>query len=103
MVMMANGNLPLFSIRHQIAAALNLIVQVERLRDGSRKITHITEIVGTEGDIIITQDLFHFAYNTAAQRDDVAGAHESTGMRPAFTDRARYFGMEAALIEAMRP
>ncbi|WP_298015389.1 CpaF family protein [uncultured Castellaniella sp.] len=103
MVMMANGNLPLYSIRHQIASAVNLIVQVERLRDGSRKITHITEIVGMEGDVIITQDLFHFAYNAAAQRDDVSGAHESTGMRPNFTEQARYYGMEAALIEAMRP
>jgi pilus assembly protein CpaF len=103
MVMMANGNLPLFSIRHQIAAAVNLIVQVGRLRDGSRKITHITEIAGTEGDVIITQDLFHFVYNTTAQRDDVSGAHESTGMRPVFTDRARYYGMEAALMDAMRP
>ncbi|TAN27931.1 MAG: CpaF family protein [Castellaniella sp.] len=103
MVMMANGNLPLFSIRHQIAAAVNLIVQVGRLRDGTRKITHITEIAGTEGDVIITQDLFHFAYNTAVQRDDVSGTHESTGMRPVFTDRARYYGMEAALMEAMRP
>jgi pilus assembly protein CpaF len=103
MVMMANGNLPLFSIRHQLAAAVNLIVQVGRLRDGSRKITHITEIAGTEGDVIITQDLFHFVYNTTAQRDDVSGAHESTGMRPVFTDRARYYGMEAALMDAMRP
>jgi pilus assembly protein CpaF len=101
--MMANGNLPLYSIRHQIASAVNLIVQVERLRDGSRKITHITEVVGMEGEVIITQDLFHFAYNTTAQRDDVAGTHESTGMRPGFADRARYYGMEAALIDAMRP
>lgn len=103
MVMMANGNLPLYSIRHQIASAVNLIVQVGRLRDGSRKITHVTEIVGMEGEVIITQDLFHFAYNSAAQRDDVAGAHESTGMRPAFTEQARYYGMETALIDAMRP
>lgn len=103
MVMMANGNLPLFSIRHQIASAVNLIVQVERLRDGSRKITHITEIVGMEGEVIITQDLFHFAYNATAQRDDVTGTHESTGMRPAFAERARYYGMEASLIDAMRP
>ena len=103
MVMMANGNLPLYSIRHQIASAVNLIVQVERLRDGSRKITHITEIVGMEGEVIITQDLFHFAHNATAQRDDVSGTHESTGMRPGFADRARYYGMEAALIDAMRP
>jgi pilus assembly protein CpaF len=103
MVMMSNGNLPLYSIRHQISNAVNLIVQVERLRDGSRRVTYITEIVGMEGDVIITQDLFRFVYDATAQRDDVTGVHESTSMRPAFAERARYFGMEAALIEAMRP
>jgi pilus assembly protein CpaF len=102
MVMMSNGNLPLYSIRHQIASAVNLIVQVERLRDGSRRVTHVTEIAGMEGDVIITQDLFRFVYDSTAQRDDVIGVHESTGMRPAFAERARYFGMETALIDAMQ-
>src|SRR5690606_36849742 len=63
MVMMANGNLPLYSIRRQIASAVQLVVQVERMRDGARRVTSITEIVGMEGDVIVTQELFHFSFD----------------------------------------
>src|SRR5260370_21173959 len=62
MVMMANGNLPLLSIRRQIASAVHLILQIERMRDGMRRVTHVTEIAGMEGDVVITQDLFAFRY-----------------------------------------
>ncbi len=103
MVMMANGNLPLFTIRRQIASAVNIIVQIERMRDGSRKITEITELAGMEGETVIMQELFKFDYDASSYEEQVRGSFVSTGLRPLFADRARYFGMETALIEAMRP
>ncbi|MYN13505.1 CpaF family protein [Pusillimonas sp. TS35] len=102
MVMMANGNLPLYSIRRQISSAVNLIVQVERMRDGARRVTSIVEIVGMEGDVIITQELFRFVFDTSSYGNEVRGTYESSGMRPAFAERAGYFGQEAKLMEAMR-
>lgn len=102
MVMMASGHLPLFTIRRQIASAVQLIVQVERMRDGKRRVTSITELAGMEGEVIVTQDLFRFTYDSSAFESTVRGTFDSTGLRPLFADRARYFGMEDALIEAMR-
>jgi len=102
MVMMANGNLPLLSIRRQIASAVHLIVQIERMRDGMRRITRITELVGMEGDVIITQDLFTFRYDTSAYSEEVKGVFECASVRPAFTERAAYYGLEDALMEAMK-
>ncbi|WP_210416982.1 CpaF family protein [Brenneria corticis] len=103
MVLMANGNLPLYSIRRQISSAVHLIVQVERMRDGARRVTSITELAGMEGDVIVTQELFHFSYDASAFDDEVKGTFDSSGMRPVFAERARYYGMETALLEAMRP
>ena len=103
MVMMANGNLPLLSIRRQIASAVHLIVQIERMRDGMRRVTRITELVGMEGDVIITQDLFTFRYDASAYSEEVKGVYESALVRPAFSARAAYYGLEDALLEAMRP
>ncbi|RLM22689.1 secretion system protein E [Brenneria alni] len=103
MVLMANGNLPLYSIRRQISSAVHLIVQVERMRDGTRRITSITELAGMEGDVIVTQELFRFSYDASAFDDEVKGTFDSSGMRPIFSERARYYGMETALLEAMRP
>jgi pilus assembly protein CpaF len=103
MVMMANGNLPLLSIRRQIASAVHLIVQIERMRDGMRRVTRITELVGMEGDVIITQDLFTFRYDATAYSEEVKGVYESALVRPAFSARAAYYGLEEALIDSMRP
>ena len=103
MVMMANGNLPLLSIRRQIASAVHLIVQIERMRDGVRRVTHITELVGMEGDVIITQDLFTFRYDSSAYQEEVKGVYASASVKPAFSARAIYYGMEEALLEAMNP
>jgi pilus assembly protein CpaF len=103
MVMMANGNLPLVTIRRQIASAVNLLVQVERMRDGTRKVTSLMEIAGMESDVIVTQELFRFNYDGSSFDEEVRGSYDSTGMRPLFADRAAYFGMEKALVEAMRP
>lgn len=103
MVMMANGNLPLLSIRRQIASAVHMIVQIERMRDGMRRVTRITELVGMEGDVIITQDLFAFHYDASAYSEEVKGVFETGSVRPAFAARAAYYGLEDALLEAMRP
>jgi pilus assembly protein CpaF len=101
MVIMANGNLPLISIRRQIASAVQLIVQTERMRDGVRRITHITEIVGLEGDVILTQDLFTFKYEDGATTEHVRGRFEGTSLRPAFAAQAAYFGLEESLLRAI--
>jgi pilus assembly protein CpaF len=102
MVMMANGNLPLLSIRRQIASAVNLILQIERMRDGVRRVTRITELAGMEGDVIITQDLFTFRYDAASYGEEVKGVYECASLRPVFSTRAAYYGLEDALLEAMR-
>jgi pilus assembly protein CpaF len=102
MVMMSHGSLPLVSIRRQIAGAVNLIVQVERMRDGMRRITHITELAGMEGDVIITQDLFRFQFNANSYGDEVKGSFDSTHVRPVFSPRAAYYGMESSLLEVMK-
>ncbi|OTP79285.1 CpaF family protein [Caballeronia sordidicola] len=102
MVMMANGNLPLLSIRRQIASAVHLIVQIERMRDGMRRVTRITEVVGMEGDVIITQDLFTFRFDASGYSEEVKGVYESASVRPAFSERAAYYGLEDALMEAMK-
>ncbi len=103
MVMMANGNLPLLSIRRQIASAVHLIVQIERMRDGMRRVTRITELVGMEGDVIITQDLFTFRFDATAYDEEVKGVYECASIRPAFSERATYYGLADALMEAMSP
>lgn len=103
MVLMANGNLPLLSIRRQIAGAVHMIVQAERMRDDTRRVTSIVEVAGIEGDVIVTQELFRFNYDASAFDDEVRGTYDCSGMRPIFADRARYYGMETALLGAMRP
>ena len=102
MVLMSHGNLPLVSIRRQIASAIHLIVQIERMRDGMRRVTSISEITGMEGEIIITQDLFRFAYDTSDFSDKVKGTFDSSHIRPGFIERARYYGLEAALMDVMQ-
>ncbi|MDQ7981730.1 CpaF family protein [Paraburkholderia sp. SARCC-3016] len=103
MVMMSNANLPLTSIRRQIASAVHLIVQIERMRDGMRRVTRITELVGMEGDVVLTQDLFTFRYDASAYNEEVKGVFETASIKPAFSDRAVYYGVEDALLEAMKP
>ncbi len=85
MIMMAGMELPLRAIREQIASAINLIVHQERMRDGTRKITHITEVVGMEGDVITLQDLFIFE-QTGYDDGKVVGRLRPTGIRPSFIE-----------------
>ena len=85
MVLMAGMDLPLRAIREQIASAANLVVHQERMKDGTRKITHITEVVGMEGDVITLQDLFVFE-QTGYDDGRVVGRLRPTGIRPSFME-----------------
>jgi pilus assembly protein CpaF len=101
MVAMANFNLPWVSVRRQITSALNLIIQTQRMRDGSRRVTHVTEVVGMEGDVVTLQDLVVFDITGEDAHGRLRGHHRSTGLRPAFWERAVYFGLEKELNEAL--
>ena len=99
---MAGYNLPAKTVREQIAGAVQVIIQAARLRDGSRRITHITEVLGLEGDVIITQDLFVYEMTGEDKDGKIIGRHRSTGIaRPRFWDRARYYGLDRELAEAL--
>ena len=103
MILMSGMDLGVRAIREQISSALNVIVHQARMKDGSRRITHITEIVGMEGDVITLQDLFLFDY--AAGIDDngkFLGGLKSTGLRPRFMDRLQEHGVTVA-PEAFAP
>ena len=86
MVLMAGVELPLKAIREQIAGALNLIVQIERMRDGTRKVISVTEVQGMEGDVIVTQDIFKFE-QAGAKDGKILGKLKPTGIRPKFMER----------------
>lgn len=92
MVMMAGMDLPLISIREQLASAIELIVHMERLRDGARKVMYVTEVQGMEGDTIVLQDLFTFV-QTDFKNGRVFGKLKSTGLRPHFMDKFRKSGV----------
>ena len=94
MVAMANLNLPERAVRQQIASGVNLVIQVTRLSDGTRKVTAITEVTGMEGDMISTQDIFVFD-RTGMRRDGkVCGRFRATGIRPRCTERLQSFGVQ---------
>lgn len=94
MVLMAGMELPIRAIREQIASAVDLIIQQSRLRDGTRKITHITEVQGMEGDVIILQDLFTFQQQGVDADGMLQGEFQSTGIRPKFIDRIEAAGFK---------
>ncbi|MCT7376191.1 CpaF family protein [Chelativorans salis] len=102
MVAMGGFSLPQKTVREIIVGSVDVIIQAARLRDGSRRITHITEVVGMEGDVIITQDLVLYDMKGEDSAGRIHGQHTSTGIgRPAFWDRARYYGEEARLAAAL--
>ncbi|WP_448190626.1 CpaF family protein [Azospirillum sp. sgz301742] len=98
---MAGLNMPTKAVRTQIASALDLIVQVSRMRDGVRRVTYISEVVGMEGDVITMQDLFTFDFKGERPDGRLMGEFKSTGIRPHFLSKAAYFGLDKALLEAM--
>ena len=102
MITMGGYGLPSKTIREMIVGSVDVIIQAARLRDGSRRITHITEVVGLEGDVIVTQDLFVYEITGEDENGKIVGRHRSTGIaRPRFWDRARYYGLERELAEAL--
>jgi len=96
MVGMANSNMGVRSIRQQVASAVNLFVQVARFSDGSRRVTHITEVVGMEQDMITLQDIFLFEKTGIAESGRVIGRFRATGIRPRFNERLKACGINLA-------
>ena len=102
MITMGGYALPMKTIREMMTSSIDVIVQASRLRDGSRRITHITEVLGMEGDVVITQDLFVYELLGEDAQGKIIGRHRSTGIgRPKFWDRARMYGEEARLAAAL--
>ena len=101
MMAMANLNLPVKALRTQIAGAVNMIVQIQRMRDGMRRITHITEITGMEGEVITTQDLFTYEFKGEGPDGKLLGTFKSSGLRPNFLPKAAYYGLDRAVMDAM--
>jgi pilus assembly protein CpaF len=92
MVLMAGVDLPLRAIREQIASAVDLVVHQERMRDGTRKITAITEVQGMEGDVIVLQDVFVFE-QTGVVEGKIQGRLRATGVRPRFSEKFAVMGI----------
>jgi pilus assembly protein CpaF len=101
MVMMANLNLPLKAIRMHVASALNLVVHIERMSDGIRRVQSVVEIAGMEGDIITARELFTFQYRGERQDGRIEGEFEPTHMRPDFVARAARLGLDRELLVAV--
>ncbi|MBS1180628.1 MAG: putative conjugal transfer protein [Proteobacteria bacterium] len=102
MISMGGYTLPSKTVREMIVTSVDVIIQAARLRDGSRRITHITEVVGIEGEVVITQDLFVYEITGEESDGRLIGRHRSTGIgRPKFWDRARYYGEERRLAAAL--
>lgn len=102
MIAMGGFNLPAKTVREIIVGSIDVIIQASRLRDGSRRITHVTEVLGLEGDVITTQDLFVYRMDGEDANGKIMGKHVSTGIgRPAFWDRARYYNEEERLAAAL--
>jgi len=102
MIMMGGFQLPTKTIREMITGSIDVIIQASRLRDGSRKITHVTEVVGMEGDVVTLQNLFVYEITGEDAHGRIVGRHRSTGIaRPRFWERAEYFGETPRLAQAL--
>ena len=93
MAMMANLNLPEKAVRRQLASAVQLVVQISRFNDGTRRVTHLSEITGMEEDIVSMQDIFLFQKEGIAQDGRVLGSFQATGIRPKFAERLKASGI----------
>lgn len=100
MVMMSDIKVPKEAISRQIADSVDLIVQVKRLRDGSRRTTNITEVIGMEGDVIVTQELFKFEYLDESADGKIIGEYRAMGLRPYTLEKAKQFGFDQPFLEA---
>ncbi|MBA3896340.1 MAG: CpaF family protein [Sphingomonadaceae bacterium] len=100
MVMMSDIKVPKEAISRQIADSVDLIIQVKRLRDGSRRVTNVTEVIGMEGPVIVTQELFKFEYLDEGADGMILGEYRGMGLRPYTLDKAKQFGFDQAYLEA---
>ncbi len=95
MVLMAGMDLPIRAIREQVSSAIDLIVHLHRLRDGSRRVTHVTEVIGMEGDVITTQDIMLFDYGMGIDENGkYMGRLKATGIRPSFSEHLENYGIQ---------
>ena len=101
MIAMGGLNLPTAAVREQIASAVQVIIQVQRLRDGSRKTTHVSEITGMEGDVVTMQDLFSLDVLGEDEQGKLITKQKSSGLRPKFFDNARQYGVADMVLDAM--
>ena len=101
MVQMGNMGLPARSILQQIVGAVDLIVQIERQRDGARRVIQVTEVCGMEGDVVILNDIFVFEMEGEASTDKLFGRYRASRARPSFFDRLIYFGLDRAWIRTL--
>ena len=102
MIAMGGFTLPAKTVREIISTSVDVVIQAARLRDGSRRITQITEVIGMEGDVIITQDLMRYEIEGEDANGRIIGRHMSTGIgKPNFWDRARYYNEEKRLAAAL--
>ena len=102
MILMASANLPMLAIRGQIASALDLVVQTERMRDGVRRITEVVEVVGMEGDVITLTELFTYRFTKQSSNGHLEGAFVSRAVRPRFLHRLDYYGLGEAFMKALQ-
>ena len=100
MILMGDIKIPKEAISRQIAESVDIIVQVKRLRDGSRRTTNITEVIGMEGDVIVTQELFKFEYLDENDDGKIIGEFRPSGLRPYTLEKARQFGFDQAYLES---
>ena len=102
MITMGGFSLPSRTIREMICASVDVVIQAARLRDGSRKITHITEVLGMEGEVVTLQNLMVFEITGEDANGKIVGRHRSTGIaRPRFWERAEYYGETERLSQAL--
>jgi pilus assembly protein CpaF len=101
MVLMAAANLPLRALRAQIASAINLVVQIERMRDGIRRVERICEISGMESEIVSTRDIFTFKYSGEGRDGFLEGKFEPSRLRPDLAAKAAQYGLEKQLLESV--
>jgi pilus assembly protein CpaF len=101
MVEMGQPGLPLRAIRTQIVSAIDIIVQIQRMRDGGRRVTQMTEVIGLEGDVVTLNDIAHFDYEGENSDGTLRGRYRISRVRPHFSKRLAYFGLERAWLEAV--
>jgi pilus assembly protein CpaF len=101
MVLMASANLPLRALRAQVASAINLIVQIERMRDGVRRVERICEISGMEGEIVSTRDIFTFKFEGENRDGIIQGTFEPSRLRPDLAAKAAQYGLEKQVLQSV--